>query len=117
MFDGWCMEHDIDSWELPADRWVNLVYYFATRNMSSEERTKFDGQLSEANARWITMSMEKTVVNDVRKSRVDVDGKQPVKRERKLPPKPSWYGSSEQATRSSVLAKNMLMSRDVKKSR
>jgi hypothetical protein len=33
-------------------------------------------------------------------------------RERRLPPKPSWYGSRDQATLSSLAAKNTLTSRN-----
>lgn len=45
--DGWCASRNVDSLELEIDRFVNLVYYWATRNMSEEDRQKFDRDLSK----------------------------------------------------------------------
>jgi hypothetical protein len=113
-FDGWCMEHGIDPWEIPADRWCNLVYYFATRNMDQKAREKFDGQMRQATSRWITLSVE----NTVKEARTRREAEPvPTGRRRKLPPKPDWYGSRDQATLSSLAAKNTLTSRGGKKTR
>lgn len=117
-FDGWCMEHGIDAWEVPADRWMNLVYYFATKNMSRDERAKFDAQIADANARWITIEVEDTVRQRVEARRAELESAptdRPRGRERRLPPKPAWYGAKDQATRSTLAAKNTLTSRGKKR--
>jgi hypothetical protein len=122
-FDGWCVEHGIEPMELPSDRGLNLIYYFATRNMDEKQRANFDGSMQQVNAKWIQLSVQKTLTS-VPERRVDVidgevvrDETPTQRRERRLPPKPDWYGSRDQATRSSLAAKQTLTSRNGKRSR
>lgn len=46
VFDGWCASRNVDSLELPIDRFCNLVYYWVTRNMKEDDRDGFDRRLS-----------------------------------------------------------------------
>jgi hypothetical protein len=118
MFDGWCIEHSIDHWDLPADRWLNLIYYFATRNTDKEGRDKFNEQMHQAETEWLTMKVQRTrrtgdaeSTEKQRRAQSPEAIEQRLQRERRLPPKPDWYGSRESATASTILAKKALTSR------
>lgn len=43
--DGWSAARGVDPLELPPHRFLSLVYYFATRNGSSDDIAKFDRRL------------------------------------------------------------------------
>lgn len=44
-FDGWCASRNVDPLELPLDRFLNTVYYWATRNGDEDSIKKFDRKL------------------------------------------------------------------------
>jgi len=119
-FDGWCVEKGIDLLELPSDRALNLIYYFITRNMDEKQRTKFDNQLQSVRGQWIKLSVQRVLTSVQGEGRV-IDA-EPIEgltstqqRERRLPPRPAWYGSRDQATLSTMAAKQTLTSRNGKK--
>lgn len=119
-FDGWCVTQGIDPWDVPSYRWCNLVYFFATRNMDQKQRDKFDGAMSSVHGEWIKLRV-RGIVRDRVKVIESESRDEPVEsttdptptqlRERRLPPKPAWYGTREQATMSSLAAKQTLTSR------
>jgi len=119
-FDGWCVEKGIDLLELPSDRALNLIYYFITRNMDEKQRTKFDNQLQSVRGQWIKLSVQRVLTSVQGEGRVidaePIEGLTPTQqRERRLPPRPAWYGSRDQATLSTMAAKQTLTSRNGKK--
>lgn len=96
------MTQGVDPWELPAERWLNLIYYFATRNMDRKAREEFDGELAAMKSRWIAARALQSSVPSVRETDI------PAQRERKLPPRPAWFGSDDDATRSNLAAMQTL---------
>lgn len=100
-FDGWCASRNVDHLELPWDRWLNLVYYFATRNMSTEDKQEFDD----------TIAQQVTAYNLARsKPAIDAAMAKPKpelptgKVERKRAPRPAWYGDDKTNTFNSKAA-------------
>lgn len=112
MFDGWCVERGITPLELPADRWLNLIEYFATRNMDEKKRKEWDNHIANINIAWMKSKLERALPKEKVVEPRPVNG-----RERRLPPKPAWYGSRDNATRDSLMAKSMLTSRNGRKPR
>ncbi len=45
VFDGWCASRNLDPLELPFDRFLNTVYYWAIRNGDEDSIKKFDRKL------------------------------------------------------------------------
>lgn len=45
-FDGWCAARGVDPSDLTIDRFCNLVYYWATRNMDEEKVTDFEARMT-----------------------------------------------------------------------
>ncbi len=45
IFDGWCAARNVDPDELPPDRYLNLVYYWLTRNADAKRRAELDAKL------------------------------------------------------------------------
>jgi hypothetical protein len=120
-FDGWCASQNIEPLELPADRWLNLIYFFATRNMDEEKKSEFDGHIAEATARWNAVKVREVIARglDGAQSGVDATGGSSTesmvpgsRRTRRLPPKPAWYGSSDNATLNNMAAMKTMTSRD-----
>jgi len=87
-FDGWCASRNVDHLQLPWDQWLNLVYYFATRNASTEDKDKFDAVIAEKVAEWNMQKAGPTVAKAIAASR---NGRP----ERKRAPKPAWYGDDK----------------------
>lgn len=119
-FDGWCVSCGVDPLELPSDRWLNLIYYFATRNLDKKGRDEFNGHLEKAKGEWIRRrtqrQLNQATSDDSSGSnieRVDSTGSdnQAAQRGRRLPPRPSWYGSRDGATMSTLAAGKTLTSR------
>lgn len=119
-FDAWCLEHGIEPLELPADRWLNLIEYFATRNMDEQKRKEWDNHIASINMEWIKLKLEKVSPSSSDASGGSKSGsdgstrstQSDQQRARRLPPKPPWYGSRDNATRDSLMAKSMLTSRN-----
>lgn len=101
-FDGWCASRNVDHESLPWATWLNLVYYFAVRNASSEEKKKFDDAVAEAVAAW-SLSKAKPILEAAR-SAPKVEPKPGQTRERRLPPKPANWGSAATNTFNSKAA-------------
>jgi hypothetical protein len=96
-FDGWCASRGIDHEDMRWDRWLNLVYYFATRNASTEDKDKFDTVLAERVTEW-NMKRAKPVIAQAIATPKD------AKPERRRPPKPAWYGDDKTNTFNSKAA-------------
>lgn len=45
MLDGFAVSRGVSFEELPLPRFLNFVYWWATRNAGEEEKTKFDRKL------------------------------------------------------------------------
>jgi hypothetical protein len=90
-FDGWCASRNVDHESLPWSTWLNLVYYFAVRNASHEDKKKFDDAIAEAVAGW-HLAKAKPVIEQARKAARE-EPKPGATRERRMPPKPSGWGS------------------------
>ena len=45
-FDGWCAARNVDPLALSVERFCNLVYYWATRNLKPDDVEKFDAALA-----------------------------------------------------------------------
>lgn len=92
------MDHD----SLPWDKWLNLVYYFAVRNASSEDKKKFDDGIAEAVAAW-SLEKAKPVLAAARNApKPDPTPGEP--RARRMPPKPAGWGSAATNTFNSKAA-------------
>jgi hypothetical protein len=97
VFDGWCASRGVEHEDLRWDRWLNLVYYFATRNASTEDKDKFDAAIAEHVAEW-NMQKVKPVVAKALATAKD------AKPERRRAPKPAWYGDDKTNTFNSKAA-------------
>lgn len=95
-FDGWCASRNVDHEALPWDRWLNLVYYFAVRNSSKEDKDKFDSAIAEAVASW-HHARAKPLLEQAR-STPKPEPKPGQKRERRMPPRPAGWGDDARAT-------------------
>jgi hypothetical protein len=87
-FDGWCAARNVDHWELPWDRWLNLVYYFATRNADEDSRKEFDSAIAESVTTWQLAKAKPAIEAAVSKPK-------DAKPERRRAPKPAWYGDDK----------------------
>lgn len=95
-FDGWCASRNVDHEALIWDKWLNLVYYFAVRNASSEDKKKFDDGIADAVAAW-SLGKAKPVL-DMARQAPKMEPKPDQKRERRMPPKPAGWGDNARAT-------------------
>jgi hypothetical protein len=100
-FDGWCASQNIESLDLPWDRWINLVYYFAVRNASTEDKEKFDQALAEHVSAW-HLKRAKPAIDAALSKPKD------VKPQRKRAPRPAWYGDDKSNTFNSKAAMTTL---------
>lgn len=91
-FDGWCASRNVDSLALPWDRWLNLVYHFATRNSDKEERDKFDQAIADYVSAWYLAKAKPTIA--VAKAEAEAQPKN-ARPERKRAPRPAWYGDDK----------------------
>jgi hypothetical protein len=107
-FDGWCASRNVDHLSLPWDTWLNLVYYFAVRNSSHEEKKKFDDAIAEAGAAW-HLAKAKPVLDEARNAAKTAAQEGP-KRQRRMPPKPAGWGSAATNTFNSKAAIKTLTS-------
>ncbi len=116
MFDGWCASQNVDPLELPWDRCLNLVYYFATRNASKEKKQEFDAAMSKQVTADTLRKMAATRKDAVRatqtaaKSPVVPKGTDtaPHPRRTGLPPRPAGWGDDETVTRQALVAAQSL---------
>jgi hypothetical protein len=83
--------------DLPWDRWLNLVYYFATRNASPEDKEKFDAAIAEQVAEWNLRKSQPAIAKALAAPKSG-------KPERKRAPKPAWYGDDKTNTFNSKAA-------------
>lgn len=100
-FDGWCASRNVDHLALPWDRWLNLVYYFATRNASAEDKEKFDNAIADQVTAW-HLAKSKPAIEAAMSKPKD------AKPRRKRAPKPAWYGDDKTNTFNSKAALTML---------
>jgi hypothetical protein len=90
--------------------------------MDQKQREKFDSAMQSVDGEWIKLKVRGVLRDRERASAVEsISSVKPVEshgedtptrqRERRLPPRPSWYGSRDQATLSTLAAKQTLTSR------
>jgi hypothetical protein len=94
-FDGWCASRGVDHEALPLDRWLNLVYYFAVRNASAEDKKEFDNAMADAVSKWM-FSRAKPAIEQAREA--SRTATEPDQRKRRMPPKPAGWGDDTRAT-------------------
>jgi hypothetical protein len=88
IFDGWCTSKGIEHEDLRWDRWLNLVYYFATRNASPEQKDEFDAALAEAVTAW-NLAIAAPAIQQA------IATPKNAATERKRAPRPAWYGDDK----------------------
>ena len=98
-FDGWCASQNVESLDLPWDRWLNLVYYFATRNMSSEDKKELDDDIAKRVTEY-DLARSKPAI-DAAMSKANQSAAKPG---RKRAPRPAWYGDDKTNTFNSKAA-------------
>lgn len=116
MFDGWCASQNVDPLELPWDRCLNLVYFFATRNASKEKKQEFDAAMSKQVTAHTLRNMAATRKNAVRaaetagnSSGVPKSTDEPkLTRRAALPPRPAGWGDDVTVTRQALVAAQSL---------
>ena len=99
IFDGWCAARNVESLDLPWDRWLNLVYYFATRNMSSEDKKELDDDIAKRVNEWELARAKPSIDAAMAKPKLPTG-----KVERKRAPRPAWYGDDKTNTFNSKAA-------------
>lgn len=95
-FDGWCTAQGVDHEQLRFDRWLNLVYYFAVRNASKEDKDKFDAAMADSTASW-NLAKARPVLEAAR-ARPKTAPTPDAGRVRKMPPRPAGWGDDRKAT-------------------
>jgi len=105
-FDGWCASRNVDHLELPLHRWLNLVYYFATRNASKEDRDKFDAAIADSVSAW-HFAKAQPVIEQARQA-PKPEPHPGQRRERRMPPKPAGWGTAASNTFDSKAAMKTL---------
>lgn len=116
MFDGWCASQNVDPLELPWDRCLNLVYFFATRNATKEKKQEFDAAMSKQVAADTLRNMALTRKNAVRAAETAANSSGVPKgtdspespRRTGLPPRPAGWGDDETVTRQALIAAQSL---------
>jgi hypothetical protein len=116
MFDGWCASQNVDPLELPWDRCLNLVYFFATRNATKEKKQEFDAAMSKQVAADTLRNMALTRKNALRATEKAAETSGVLKgtdapdspRRSGLPPRPPGWGDNETVTRQSLIAAQSL---------
>jgi hypothetical protein len=51
VFDGWAGTKGVDPMQMPVDRFLNLVYFYATENAEEQDKIKFDMRLNMPDAK------------------------------------------------------------------
>lgn len=124
LFDGWCASQNVDPLELPWDRCLNLVYFFATRNATKEKKQEFDAAMSKQVTADTLRKMALTRKNAVRATQTAEESQGVPKgtdelrprRAAKLPPRPAGWGDAETATRQSLIVAQSLKVGDKQRS-
>lgn len=111
MFDGWCASRSVDPLELPWSRFLNLVYYFITRNLDKDKKKEVDDILSRPAREEALKAMAATRKNALRSKQGDEQtGTVPTPpadttaRKRNLPPRPPGWGDDETNAANAMLA-------------
>lgn len=120
MFDGWCASQNVDPLELPWDRCLNLVYFFATRNASKEKKQEFDAAMSKQVTADTLRQMALTRKNALKgaQTAAPISGvpkgtdEPKSTRNSKLPPRPAGWGDDETVTRQTLMAAQSLKVRE-----
>lgn len=120
MFDGWCASQNVDPLELPWDRCLNLVYFFATRNASKEKKQEFDAAMSKQVNAEMLRKMAATRKDAVRAPETAAEiagvpkGTDAPESSRRsgLPPRPAGWGDDETVTRQALIAAQTLKVRE-----
>lgn len=105
-FDGWCASQGFNPIELPWRRFLNLVYYWATRGKDQKQLDQFNAELNKATSRWNMEMLRRSA--PVRKT----EETEPTTRQRRkgLPPPPPWWKDGKEAATQSMLAARELHS-------
>jgi len=116
MFDGWCASQSVEPLQLPWDRFLNLVYFFATRNATKEKKQEFDSAMQRAVS---VATMQELALTRKNALSVPESPDQPLtapvatpelkpNHNAKLPPRPAGWGDDESNVRSSFAAARSL---------
>ncbi len=116
MFDGWCASQNVDPLELPWDRCLNLIYFFATRNATKEKKQEFDAAMSKQVTADTLRTMALTRKNALRATEKAAETSgvpkgtdaQGSPRRAGLPPRPPGWGDNETVTQQSLIAAQSL---------
>lgn len=116
MFDGWCASQGVAPLELPWDRCLNLVYFFATRNASKEKKQEFDAAMSKQVTADTLRKMALTRKNALKDTETashlpgvpEVPEEPKSTRRAALPPRPAGWGDAETATRQALIVAKSL---------
>jgi hypothetical protein len=116
LFDGWCASQNVDPLDLPWDRCLNLIYYFATRNASKEKKQEFDAAMAEQTTAEALRKMALTRKNALRATQTAENASvvpesasdSRTARRAGLPPRPAGWGDDETATRQSLVVAQAL---------
>lgn len=116
LFDGYCASQNVDPLELPWDRCLNLIYFFATRNASKEKKQEFDAAMSKQVTADTLRNMALTRANALRAAETAAHaegvpkGTEETRALRRigLPPRPAGWGDDETVTRQALVAAQSL---------
>lgn len=116
LFDGWCAAQNVDPFELPWARFLNLVYHFAVRNAPKDKKEKFDQAMQRTTSADALRSMAaarkdalSATQSDQKSLGVPEDTPESKSSRRsRLPPRPAGWGDDETATRESLMVAQSL---------
>lgn len=116
LFDGWAASQSVDPLELPWDRCLNLIYFFATRNASKEKKQEFDAAMSKQVTADTLRKMALTRKNALKATETasslprvpEVPEEPKSTRRAALPPRPAGWGDDETATRQALIVAKSL---------
>lgn len=107
MFDGWSASRNVDPLSLPWDRYLNLVYYFMTRNLDTAEKDKIDAEMASIER---ALALEKVKKQPKQPKQVPATPMpQPsTGRRANLPPAPAGWGTTGVTTQDALLIRKTL---------
>lgn len=106
LFDGWCASRNVEPLRLPWQRFLNLVYFWATQGKDKKELREFDSEINKAVSRWNMEILRKPKLQlKPAPAAAPVDVKSPNRG--KLPPPPTWWGGDDQSKQSMLVIRQL----------